>query len=122
MADRRIESNQDVADLLRDVRAAYQMKGVNRFEAQAYDNAAAGAEHATQNLRELYEQDRLQGVPGVGPRIAGYLAELYLTGRVKHFDEVFAGLVSQSETPVDPDDDGEGQGLGRNRRAVSRAA
>jgi DNA polymerase (family 10) len=92
MADRRIESNQDVADLLRDVRAAYQMKGVNRFEAQAYDNAAAGAEHATQNLRELYEQDRLQEVPGVGPRIADYLAELYLTGRVKHFDEVFAGI------------------------------
>jgi ABC-2 type transport system ATP-binding protein len=39
------------------------------------------------------------------------------------FDEVFAQLVSQSETSLaDSGDDGEGNGLERNRRSVSRAA
>lgn len=92
MADRRTETNQDVEELLRDVAAAYQMKGMNRFQVQAYDNAAAGVEHATSNLRELYEQHRLEEIPGIGATIGGYLDELFRTGRVAHFDEMFAGI------------------------------
>jgi DNA polymerase (family 10) len=92
MPQRRIESNQDVAELLRDVAAAYQMKGLNRFQAQAYDNAAAGIEHATTNLRELYQRNRLEEIPGVGPAIAGYLKELFGNGRVEHFDDVISGI------------------------------
>ncbi|MHB8575042.1 MAG: helix-hairpin-helix domain-containing protein [Dehalococcoidia bacterium] len=91
MAERRFETNQDIAELLRDVTVAYQIKGMNRFQAQAYETAATGVEHANQNLRELCAAHRLQEVPGVGPAIAGYLEELLTTGRVIHFDDVFAG-------------------------------
>jgi DNA polymerase (family 10) len=90
--ERRFTTNQDVAELLRDVAVAYQIKGLNRFQIQAYDSAAAGIEHTTRGLREIAAEGRLQEIPGVGPGIAGYLDELLLTGRVQHFDEVFAGI------------------------------
>ena len=92
MAERRFETNQDVAELLRDVTAAYQIKGLNRFQAQAYETAATGVEHANENVKELASHRRLQDIPGVGPAIGAYLEELLNTGRVAHFDEVFAGI------------------------------
>jgi DNA polymerase (family 10) len=92
MAERRIETNQDIAELLRNVAAAYQINGANRFQVQAYDTAAAGVEHTTRSLREVWAQGRLDDVPGVGQSIAGYLDELYRTGRVQHFDEVLGAI------------------------------
>lgn len=92
MADRRVETNQDVAELLRDVAAAYQIKGVGRFQVQAYDAAATGVEHATRSVREAWAQGRLQEIPGIGEAIAGHLDELFRTRRVAHFEEVFADI------------------------------
>ncbi len=92
MSDRRIETNQDLAELLRDVAVAYKIRGLNRFESQAYDNAAAGVEHATRNARELWQQDAMSEIPGVGKGIAGYLDELFRSGHVRHFDELFSGI------------------------------
>ncbi|HEY7293972.1 MAG TPA: PHP domain-containing protein [Dehalococcoidia bacterium] len=92
MSERRIETNQDLADLLRDVSVAYKIRGLNRFESQAYDSAAAGVEHATRSARELWQQGALSEIAGVGKGIAGYLDELFRTGTVRHFDELFAGI------------------------------
>jgi DNA polymerase (family 10) len=92
MAERRYESNQDVAELLRDVSAAYLIKGRNRFEAQAYDTAAAGVEHSTQSVRDLARNGRLQEIPGVGPTIAGSLQALFDNGSSRHFDEALSGI------------------------------
>lgn len=92
MAERRFESNQDVAELLRDVTAAYLIKGRNRFEAQAHETAAAGVEHSTQSVRDLARNGRLQEIPGVGPTIAGSLQELFDTGASRHFDEALSGI------------------------------
>src|SRR5579871_2733578 len=92
MAERRYETNQDVAELLRDAAAAYQIKGMNRFQATAYETAATGVEHANQNVRDLSAEHHLQQIPGVGPAIAGYLEELINTGHVAHFEEVFQGI------------------------------
>ncbi|HZQ36948.1 MAG TPA: PHP domain-containing protein [Dehalococcoidia bacterium] len=92
MSERRIETNQDLAELLSDVAVAYKIRGLNRFEAQAYDNAAAGVEHATRNARELWQQGALDQIAGVGKGIASYLDELFRAGHVRHFDEVMAGI------------------------------
>src|SRR5579859_203820 len=92
MSQRRIETNQDLAELLSDVAVAYKIRGRNRFEAQAYESAAAGVEHATRNARELWQQGTLTEIPGIGKGIAGYLEELFRSGHVRHFEEVFAGI------------------------------
>lgn len=80
-------SNKDIAKLLREIAAAYVAKGENRFKIIAYENAATSVEHATSELKDLWENNQLDTVPGIGSSIRGHLDELFKTGKVKHFDQ-----------------------------------
>lgn len=81
-------TNTQIADLLREVSAAYQAKGENRFKIIAYENAATSVEHATSELKDLWEEGKLDAVPALGESIRKHLDELFKTGRVKHFDDI----------------------------------
>jgi DNA polymerase (family 10) len=83
-------SNTEIAKLLRNVAAAYAIKDEKkyRFQLLAYQKAADSIEHASTELKELYKENKLNGLPGVGPSIQGHLAELFKTGEVKHFDSI----------------------------------
>lgn len=85
-------SNKDIAKLLREISAAYQAKGENRFKIIAYDNAATSTEHATSELKDLWEEDKLDSIPGLGKSIRQHLGELFKTGKVKHFEAIKKGL------------------------------
>lgn len=85
-------SNQEVARLLREISAAYEVKGDKFFQSRAYDTAAESIDQAPALAKDLWEQDRLQSLPGVGGSIAQHLDELFRTGEVKHFKEVKKGL------------------------------
>lgn len=92
-------SNAQVAQLLNSVAAAYQIKGLgNQFQIRAYENAATGVEHATESVQALSASGQLDQIPGVGERIAGYLDELFKTGRVKHFEQVLRGIPESALT------------------------
>lgn len=92
MAKEHFFSNQEIADLLNRVASAYEVKGENRFRVAAYKKAAVSAEHSTTELKDLWDEGKLNEVPGFGEAIAGYLDELFRTGRVKHFEEVMKAL------------------------------
>ena len=81
-------SNKDIARLLSEISAAYEAKGENRFKIIAYDNAAASVEHATRELKDLWEDSQLDTLPGLGKSIRDHLDELFKTGKVKHFEEI----------------------------------
>ena len=85
-------SNRQIAKLLREIAAAYMAKGENRFKIIAYENAAASVEHATSELKDLWEEDQLESVPGLGESIRKHLNELFKDGRVKHFEQIKKGL------------------------------
>ena len=85
-------SNKDIARLLREISAAYETKGENRFKVIAYDNAATSVEHATSELKDLWEEGHLDTVPGLVKSIQEHLDELFRTGKVKHFEVVKKGL------------------------------
>ena len=85
-------SNKEIAKLLRGIAAAYMAKGENRFKIIAYENAAASVEHATSELKDLWEEDQLESVPGLGESIRKHLNELFKDGRVKHFEQIKKGL------------------------------
>jgi len=85
-------SNEVIAKKLREIVAAYEVKGEDRFKIRAYDNAATSVEHATEEVRDLWESGKIKELAGIGPAIADHLDELFRTGRVKHFDEVKKGL------------------------------
>lgn len=87
-------NNQEVVKILRKVAAAYTLKDEKKFRFQiiAYERAAETVEHATSELKDLWEEGQLQGLAGIGPSIKAHLEELFKTGKVKHFDQVMRGL------------------------------
>ncbi len=85
-------SNEFVAKMLREIVAAYEIKGEDHFRIQAYQNAAASVEHASEEVRDLWEEGSLKYLSGIGSAISSHLDELFKTGRVKHFEEVKKGL------------------------------
>lgn len=89
-------TNQEIAELLRSVAAAYEIKGknegINRFRIAAYQKAADAIEHASSELKDLWEQGKLNEVPGIGASLSEYLDELFKTGKVKHFARAVKGL------------------------------
>ncbi len=85
-------TNLEIAELFRRVAAAYQILGENRFKIIAYDRAASSIEHLTSELKDYWDDKKLDEIPGIGQGIAHYLDELFRTGRVKHFDEIMHKL------------------------------
>lgn len=83
-------TNGEVAALLRDVAAAYEVTNKDRFRIRAYETAAESIEKTTIPLKDLWQQRQLEDIPGVGPSLAGHLDQLFATGRVKHFESVMA--------------------------------
>lgn len=86
-------SNQRLAKILRNVAAAYTIKGIgNIFQVRAYENAADSVENSTSEIFDLWQEGKLDQVPGLGQAIRGYLDELFKTGKVKHFEQVQKGI------------------------------
>ena len=85
-------TNENIARLLRQVSAAYTIKGINRFRIIAYDKASEAVEKSNIEVKDLWDEGRLSNLPGIGPTIAGHLDELFKTGRVKRFEKAFQDL------------------------------
>ncbi len=81
-------TNAQVADQLRHMAAAYEVEGADFFRVRAYQNAAESIDHLGANLSDLWEQNRLDEVAGLGESLTSHLDELFRTGKVKHFDQV----------------------------------
>lgn len=83
-------TNLQIAELLRDVAASYQFKDQNKYKFQiiAYQRAADSVEHATSELKDVWDDGKLNDVPGIGPSIAQHLDEIFKTGKSKHFEEL----------------------------------
>ncbi len=85
-------SNRDIADLLRSVGTALTLKKRNPFEVKAYGNAADAIEHSTAEVKDLWEEGKLDQIPGVGKTIQAALNDLFKHGDSKHFDTLMDGI------------------------------
>ena len=81
-------SNKKIAKILNDVAAVYTITDENRFKIIAYQNAASSIEHATSEIKDLWEEGKLDTLPGLGENIRKHLDELFTKGKVRHFDSV----------------------------------
>ncbi|MCL4360074.1 DNA polymerase III [Patescibacteria group bacterium] len=79
-------TNLAIAGMLRNMAAAYEILGENRFRTIAYERAADSIEHLTSEVKDLWEDDKLSVIPGVGPAIRSHLDELFRTGHVRHIE------------------------------------
>ncbi|MCL5004114.1 MAG: DNA polymerase/3'-5' exonuclease PolX [Patescibacteria group bacterium] len=85
-------SNEQIVKLLKEVEAAYEVKGEDRFRIRAYQNAAASVEHMSEDLHSLWQEGRIKEVAGIGESLASHLNELFLKGKASHFEAVKKGL------------------------------
>lgn len=85
-------TNQEIAQLFENVAAALTLKNQNRFKIIAYQNASTAAEHATSSIKDLWEEGKLDEIPGFGASMQEHLNELFTTGEVKEFEKLFHGI------------------------------
>lgn len=86
------KTNKEIVTILKEALASMEVKDVNKFEIRAYQNAAAAIDNLTTSVFELWENNRLKEIPGVGTTLASHLDELFNTGTVKRFEELQSGL------------------------------
>ncbi len=90
-------SNQEIAKILFELAALYDMKGV-LFKPAAYEKAAAAIESHAEPVAEVYKKEGIAGldkIPGVGKGIAGHIEELLKTGHFREYERM------KKKMPVD---------------------
>lgn len=87
-------TNKELAQLLKNISAAYTILGENKFKIIAYDKAAESVEHLTTEVMELWREGKIYEIPGIGQAIATHLDELFRTGQSRHFNEVLSKVPS----------------------------
>lgn len=87
-------NNIEVAELLRAVAAAYQVRGKseNRFKIIAYQRAADAVEHLSSEVKDLWDEGKLTEVAGIGEGISEHLGEIFKRGRSRHFERIMKEL------------------------------
>lgn len=85
-------TNREIALLLEQMAAALEVKGKDRFRLRAYENAASSIEHLTTPVKQIWQQQKLKTIPGIGDNLASHLDELFRTGKVKHFQSITKSL------------------------------
>lgn len=86
-------SNDDVARILHEMAALYEMGGV-QFKPRAYEKAALSVEALDENVREIYAAGgtrALQEIPGVGKGIAEHIEHLLTKGRFTEYERLKKG-------------------------------
>ena len=85
-------TNNDVYNLLKNISAALEIKGANPFRISAYSRAAASISNLTSEIKDIWDENKLSEIPGVGGNIASHLDELFKKGRSSHFENELKGL------------------------------
>ena len=87
-------TNLEIAELLRAAAAAYQLKDAakNKFRIIAYQRAADAVEHLSSEVKDVWDEGKLDDIPGIGESLASHLDEIFKTGRSKHFNALMKGL------------------------------
>ncbi|MBP9759415.1 hypothetical protein KBD45_07000, partial [Candidatus Dojkabacteria bacterium] len=93
-------TNLQIAELLRNVASAYQYKDQNKYKFQtiAYNRAADSIEHANSELKDLWDDGKLNDIPSIGKSIATHLDEIFRTGKSKHFEELMKDIPEDAFT------------------------
>lgn len=85
-------TNKEISTLLKNVSAAHQIKGGNQFQIRAYEVAAEAVDNVSSELKDLWQEGKLDEVQGIGSKIEKYLDELFETGTVKHFESILKDI------------------------------
>ncbi len=81
-------TNSEIVSQLKEVLAAMEVKEFNFFRIRAYQNAIGAIEGLTRSVYNLWENNKLDEIPGVGGTLIAHLTELFTTGKVTEFEAI----------------------------------
>lgn len=86
--------NVELANLLRDIAAAYQIedKADNKFKIIAYERAADAIEHLSSEAKDIYDEGKLNEIPGIGISISKHLTNIFKKGKSSHFENILKSI------------------------------
>jgi len=79
-------SNKDLVIVLKEVLAAMEVKNYSFFKIRAYQNVIAAIDNLTLSVYDLWENNRLSEIPGIGGGLTQHLNDLFTKGKVPEFD------------------------------------
>lgn len=85
-------TNSEVILILKEALAALEIKEANRFRIRAYQNAIAAIESLTSSVEDLWSNNRLEEIPGVGFALKNHLNELFTTGDILEYKTLKSDL------------------------------
>jgi len=74
-------TNQEVANLLRQIAKILEIKGDSTFRIRAYEEAATRVENLSEPIEDIWQRGELTNVPGIGESIAAKIEEYLKTGK-----------------------------------------
>jgi len=81
-------TNQEVANLLRQIAKILEIKGDSTFRIRAYEEAATRVENITEPIEDIWKRGELTNVPGIGEGIAAKIEEYLKTGESSYLEEI----------------------------------
>jgi len=78
-------TNKEVCQRLKEALAAMEIKGSNVFKIRAYQNAISSIESITNSVYDLWQNNQLDQIMGMGASLKGHVNELFTTGKVDEF-------------------------------------
>lgn len=81
-------TNQEIAQILRQVAASLEIKKSDRFRISAFQRAADNVEKYPIPLNKLWQEKKLTDVPGIGQSIAQNLTQIFTTGQSSDFKKI----------------------------------
>jgi len=78
-------TNKEVCQRLKEALAAMEIKGANVFKIRAYQNAISSIESITNSVYDLWQNNQLDQIMGMGVSLKGHINELFTTGKVEEF-------------------------------------
>lgn len=85
-------SNKTIAGLLRKIETAYVIRGENYFKIAAYREASDTIGKLNREVRQMWSENKLTDIPGIGKSISAYLDEYFQKGKVAHFEEILKNI------------------------------
>lgn len=84
--------NLEVSRIFRDIADLLELSGGNPFKIRAYRKAAAVLTRMGDNFDLFYREDKLDSIPGIGPKLAEAIKEIVRTGKSRIHEELQASV------------------------------
>jgi DNA polymerase (family 10) len=95
--------NKEIAQIFWEIASLLSLKNENPFRIRAYEKAAQVIESLPQPIEEIYEEGKLQTLPGIGSGMVEKISEYLSTGSLKYLEdlrkEIPAGLLEIMSIP-----------------------